>query len=159
MSFRLGQSELQHLDPIPFTIDLLKKLRVSDSHLSSLFLIVAELVNNAIDHGLLKLDSTLKEGPDGFDIYLDQRSERLENLGETAALEIEFDHAKPSSDQNQYLIIRVKDTGDGFNYAIALKDIDMGAIRHGRGIGLVNKIANKLEYRGKGNEVFVTYKF
>jgi serine phosphatase RsbU (regulator of sigma subunit)/anti-sigma regulatory factor (Ser/Thr protein kinase) len=157
MALRLGASELQNLDPIPFTIDLLKKLRVSDSHLSSLFLITAELINNAIDHGLLKLDSTLKDGMNGFDVYLDQRNERLENLSLEATLEITFSHE--STEQGTFLLMRVKDSGNGFDHVKTCALISEDFLKHGRGIGLVKKIAKKLEYQGNGNEVLVTYEF
>ncbi len=157
ITLRLGCDELQNLDPIPFTIDLLKKLRVSDSHLSSLFLIIAELINNAIDHGLLKLESALKDDLDGFDLYLDQRAERLATLSPSATLELVFDQ-KPTA-QGSQLTMRVKDSGDGFNHAHICNLISDDFLKHGRGIGLVQKIAKKLEYQGKGNEVLVTYSF
>ena len=159
MSLRLGHDELRNLDPIPFTIDLLKKLRVSDSHLSSLFLIISELINNAIDHGLLKLESKLKDGLDGFDVYLEQRSERLERLAKSAKLEIEFDHHSFGEEQRQKLTIRVKDSGKGFEYKKICEKLDEGQLTHGRGIGLVKKIAEEVVYKGSGNEVVVTYAF
>lgn len=157
MVLRLGCTELQNLDPIPFTVDLLKKLRVSGSHLSSLFLIIAELVNNAIDHGLLKLDSSLKDDMNGFDVYLDLRDERLANLSPSATLELVFDHEP--TEQGSQLLIRVKDSGDGFDHVHVCNLISDDFLKHGRGIGLVKKIAKKLEYQGKGNEVLVTYSF
>ncbi|MCE9633852.1 MAG: fused response regulator/phosphatase [Methylophilales bacterium] len=157
MALRLGCDEIQHLDLIPFTIDLLKKLRVSGSHLSSLFLILAELINNAIDHGLLQLDSKLKNDMHGFDAYLDEREDRLSNLSQHATLEITFD--LESLEQGLQLLICIKDSGNGFDHERVCATISDDLYKHGRGIGLVQKIAQKLEYKGKGNEVLVTFAF
>ena len=49
-----------------------------------LFLVLAELVSNAIDHGVLGLDSSIKREPDGFQRYLQQRQERLVALTEAS---------------------------------------------------------------------------
>lgn len=157
IALRLGSTELQMLDPIPFVIDLLKKMQVSDSHLSSLFLITSELFNNALDHGLLKLDSRIKDLPDGFELYLNERIQRLSKLESNAMLDMEFENL-PQSDGRQ-LKIHIKDTGVGFDYQEHLRQIDNLVLTHGRGIDLVKKIAQHIEYVGPGNEVIVTYAF
>ena len=40
-------------------------------------LLISELVTNAIDHGVLKLNSRLKESDAGFRFYYDERARRL----------------------------------------------------------------------------------
>ena len=45
-----------------------------------LFTVLAELFNNALDHGILELDSGLKRDVEGFSEYYKQRIERLEKL-------------------------------------------------------------------------------
>lgn len=158
MSLRLGARELQVLDPIPFVIDLLKKMQVSDSHLSSLFLITSELFNNALDHGLLGLDSRLKNLPDGFELYLTERTQRLANLDLSATLEMEFENLPGIN--SRHLKIYIKDSGPGFDYHKNMLGIeDRGLTHHSRGIDLVKKIAQHMEYIAPGNEVVVTYAF
>jgi len=157
IALRLGATELQMLDPIPFVIDLLKKMQVSDSHLSSLFLITSELFNNALDHGLLKLDSTIKDLPDGFELYLGERMQRLSKLDSNAMLDLDFENL-PRAEGRQ-LKIHIKDSGTGFDYQEHLQQIENLVLTHGRGIDLVKKIAQHIEYVGLGNEVIVTYAF
>jgi CheY-like chemotaxis protein/anti-sigma regulatory factor (Ser/Thr protein kinase) len=155
IQIRLGAAELQVLDPIPFILDLLKKLQVTDAHLSSLFLIISELFNNALDHGLLQLDSNIKHGEKGFETYLSMRNTRLANLSEEATLELEFENQ--IADELRLLKIRVRDSGNGFDYLQHVNRYDQENQQHGRGIGLVQKIANQVEYNDRGNEVIVTY--
>lgn len=157
LALRLGANELKMLDPIPFVIDLLKKMQVSDSHLSSLFLITSELFNNALDHGLLKLDSSVKNQPDGFELYLHERAQRLATLDANAMLELDFENL-PSA-EGRHLKIHIRDSGRGFDYQDRMRKIDNLALAHGRGIDLVKKIAQHVEYVGSGNEVVVTYAF
>ncbi len=157
VTLRLGSRELQVLDPIPFVIDLLKKMQVSDSHLSSLFLITSELFNNALDHGLLGLDSNMKNLPDGFELYLNERTQRLANLDINAMLDLDFENL-PGVNGRQ-LKIHIKDSGPGFDYQERMRKMENHELTHGRGIDLVKKIAQHMEYIGPGNEVIVTYAF
>jgi CheY-like chemotaxis protein/anti-sigma regulatory factor (Ser/Thr protein kinase) len=155
IEIRLGATELQVLDPIPFILDLLRKLQVTDSHLSSLFLIISELFNNALDHGLLKLDSNIKQGENGFENYLNMRNSRLAGLSEEESLELEFENQ--IAERIRFLRIRVKDSGAGFDHQKLLRRYDQENQQHGRGISLLQKIANRVEYNERGNEVIVTY--
>jgi serine phosphatase RsbU (regulator of sigma subunit) len=155
LEMRLGATELKVLDPIPFVIDLLKKLQVTDAHLSSLFLIISELFNNALDHGLLKLDSAIKHGENGFENYLLLRGERLAELSQDATLELEFENQ--ISEKYRLLKIRVKDSGEGFNHRAHVQGNDHTDLQHGRGISLVQKIADEVVYNHSGNEVIVSY--
>jgi hypothetical protein len=154
LEMRLGATELKVLDPIPFVIDLLKKLQVTDAHLSSLFLIISELFNNALDHGLLKLDSAIKQGENGFENYLSLRGERLAKLSQDATLELEFENQ--ISERSRRLKIRVKDSGEGFDHKTEVLGNDT-ELQHGRGISLVQKIADQVVYNPSGNEVIVSY--
>jgi hypothetical protein len=155
IEMRLGATELQVLDPIPFVIDLLKKLQVTDTHLSNLFLIISELFNNALDHGLLKLDSAVKQGENGFENYLNLRSVRLAELAQDAMLELEFENQ--ISGKMRILKIRVKDSGEGFDHQAQARRNEQEYLQHGRGISLVQKIADRVEYNHLGNEVVVSY--
>lgn len=157
LSLRLGANELKILDPLPFVMDLLRKMQISDSHLSSLFLITSELFTNALDHGILGLDSSLKDDPEGFDSYLQERGVRLMRLVEGATLEMEFENIP--AEGNRMLKIRMKDSGNGFDFDTKLRQFEEQNLLHGRGINLVQKIVQDLEYLGTGNEVVATYAF
>jgi len=155
MSFHFGSFELQNVDIVPFTIDLLKKLHITGMHLGSLFLIISELFNNALDHGLLKLDSRLKEGVDGFERYLTERAVRLANLDPNATVELEFEHIP--KDGKSTLRLSFKDNGPGFDYEAATQNLEQLDTAHGRGVALVNNLATSMRYIAPGNKVIVEY--
>jgi len=58
----LGADELKYLDIVPLLTQIIAKIAVTREHHSALFMILSELFNNALDHGLLCLDSALKMG-------------------------------------------------------------------------------------------------
>jgi len=44
-------------------------------------MILSELFNNALDHGILKLDSSLKQHEEGMEKYFDERAKTLGQCG------------------------------------------------------------------------------
>ena len=73
-------------------------------------LIVIELMNNALDHGVLKLNSSLKAEANGFTRYYEERKRRLQSLTE-GSIEVSMEVI-----DNTKLCLRVHDSGDGFDY-------------------------------------------
>jgi len=152
----LGAAELKYLDVVPLLTQIIAKLDATCEHHSALFMVLSELFNNSLDHGLLQLNSVLKLQTDGFEKYLDLRDERLRALQEG---KIEIEISLCTIDDKQAVRIRVIDTGDGFDYAkfehIAMEE--KGSTPFGRGIALVKSIAYKLEYTERGNDVIAYY--
>lgn len=155
MSLHLGAHQLKNIDAVPFTLDTLKRLQMNDAHLGSLFLIISELFNNALDHGILRLNSALKNAPDGFDLYLEEREMRLNNLDESASLEIDFQHLP--GPENNTLRIRFKDSGDGFEYNNLLSRLENTQLKHGRGLALVKQLTQNMHFNDPGNEIIADY--
>ncbi len=156
IAISLGAAELKYLDVVPLITQIIAKMAVGREHHSALFMILSELFNNALDHGLLKLDSTLKRGQNGFDKYLESRNERLSEL-HSGKIEIEI---TPLAIENKPAMkIRVTDSGEGFDYQAleaAVAKLPDGKL-FGRGIALVKSVAYKLEYSERGNEVSASY--
>jgi len=73
-------------------------------------LVVVELMNNALDHGVLKLQSKLKSEANGFTYYYKERERRLGDLS-SGWIEVSIEVTKA-----QTLCIRVLDSGNGFDY-------------------------------------------
>lgn len=156
LNFSFGAEELRYLDAVPLLMNIVEQIHGIKSHISPVFLIVSELFTNAIDHGLLALDSTMKHLPGGFEQYLTLRQERLETL-ENCQVDLTVELTQQGDGQPQ-LCIRIKDSGPGFNYADLLnKDMNDVSNLHGRGITLVRSLCAKLEYLGNGNEVVACY--
>ena len=78
----------------------------------SLFTVLTELYNNALDHGLLRLTSELKSGESGFDHFYAQRKQALATLHSGwIELSIDFNADKMGAS----IQLDVKDSGAGFD--------------------------------------------
>ena len=153
-SLTLSALQLRQADIVPLLLHVVNQIELDCASLSGkLFLILSELFNNALDHGLLKLDSSLKNDPQGMDRYFEERSTRLKQMEQG---EIKISLCKIPSDQSPCLKIVVSDTGNGFDYqALQASALEASNRRHGRGIALVESLSSQLYYADKGRESHV----
>ena len=154
VNFHLGASEVKALDLTPMILSALSQFKGVEVHNQKLFLIMAELLNNALDHGLLKLDSKLKSGPEAFERYLLERQARLQQLEKGS---IEITASKLRMHDESLLRITIEDTGDGFNFERYREPGASQEALHGRGIKLVQKLCRAVVYEGRGNKVTVDF--
>ena len=150
----LGAAELKYLNIVPMLTNILEKIHIANEFAAPLFMILSELFNNALDHGILRLDSGIKHGIDGFDKFLQLREERLAGLD---CGQIDLLIEKVLIEGKYGIKIRVVDSGNGFNYASTLGASGVQVKQHGRGITLVDSIAYRFEYVGNGNDVTAYY--
>ena len=68
---------------------------------------------NALDHGVLGLNSSLKSDPSGFASYFEDREKKLKVLDSGY---VKFDIAIKKSDRVRNITIQLEDSGDGFDY-------------------------------------------
>lgn len=156
LAVKLSPLELKSFDVLPWLINWLNQLGFSQRQCREMFLILSELYNNALDHGVLALDSRLKHQEDGFGRYLDLREERLVGL-QHGSIEIELERVQES--QVPYLKLRVRDSGSGFPAdSILDADISFSTRAAGRGIVLVKSLCTEVKYPGCGNEVIALYR-
>lgn len=155
LAIKLCAAELKSFDVLPWLISWLNKLYFSPRQCQELFLILSELYNNALDHGILGLDSSLKSQADGFGRYLDVREERLASL-QHGIIEIELERLQEN--QIPYLKLQVRDSGNGFAAeTIPNTDVSSRTVPAGRGIALVKTLCAKVEFQDKGNKVVALY--
>ncbi|MBF0158399.1 MAG: fused response regulator/phosphatase [Magnetococcales bacterium] len=154
MYFSFGTHTLQSVDPLPTVINALMNLQAPSGHRERIYTILAELFSNALDHGLLKLDTKIKKTPEGFIQYYAQREERLAALkqGEIRLWLRHTPHAKGGE-----LAIRMEDTGSGFDPRTVSSSLDNNMGHGGRGIALVQSLCTSLIYHGTGNVVEAVY--
>lgn len=154
IAFSLSAAELKYLDAVPLVTQVIFKIDTVRNHHNDLYLILSELFNNALDHGLLRLDSAIKLETDGFERYLELRDERLQGL-QNGKIDIEI---TPLVIKNKPAVrLRVADSGDGFDHTQYQSIPGDLLTPHGRGIALVRNFAYRLEYSERGNEVVATY--
>jgi len=155
ISLRLTPFELKTIDVVPMLLAWMDQMRLNTSHRGQVFLIFTELFNNALDHGILKLDSSLKSSPDGFEQYFEQRRQNLADL-QHGMLEIEVERMRQQN--HEIMRMHFKDSGNGFDYSgIINSDISSSTRPSGRGLALVNSLCTRMEFVGNGSEVTVCY--
>lgn len=157
MELSWGPEELRTMDVVPALLGFMGQIKGLQPHQGQLFLILAELFNNALDHGVLGLDSRTKNLEGGFERYLEEREAHLDNLHD-GHIDMGF-HLHPH-DGRTVLDIQIKDSGRGFDWAtfLSASDEDQSLYQaHGRGIRLVRNLCDELVYGEKGNAVFARY--
>ena len=156
LSYRFEADTVQHLDPVPLILNQIRDLlgRDPDAHL---FTILSELYNNAVDHGLLGLESQQKGNADGFANYLLEREARLAAL-QTGQIAIDI-AARPDATGKMRLRIEVADSGEGFDYARIRQQLlrNTGMALSGRGLLLVERLCESLIVHPPGNRIEAVY--
>jgi len=115
--------------------------------------ILNELYSNALEHGVLGLDSSLKKNAEGFRHYYQLRAERLQLL-EQASIRIRAE-VLPEA-EGGLLRLRIKDSGEGFGFD-SLDSSKQSPTYYGRGLTLVAALCRRVEYSPPGNEVLVEF--
>lgn len=154
-SLSLSMPQIKSMDVVPLLLEVVNQIENDNKRKSEIFLILSELFNNALDHGLLKLDSGLKHHPDGMDKYFDERACRLASIQE-GRIDMHLEKIVYAGDGMQ-LRIRVRDSGDGFDYQKMGKLPATETQRHGRGIVLLNNLCSSVQFLGNGSEVLVGF--
>ena len=156
LNYRFEADTIQRLDPVPLVLNQIRDLlgNEPDAHL---FTILSELYNNAVDHGLLGLDSRQKGNADGFASYLLERETRLEAL-QSGQIAIDVS-ARPDASGQVRLRIVVTDSGPGFDYAETRQRLMRNAetALSGRGLLLVERLCESFLVHPPGNRVEAVY--
>lgn len=116
--------------------------------------VLSELFANAIEHGLLDLDSSLKDTPDGFFEYYQLRDKRLKTLPEYHWIIIKINYQP----ENQRIDIDLEHSGNGFDYQ-RMNQPSSDENTHGRGIILAKALCESLTYSNQGRRVTARYSF
>ena len=146
---------LRNVDPLPQLVQVLTELQGLEEHRARIYTVLAELYSNALEHGVLHLDSKLKENPHGFAEYYAQRQAALEGM-EEGWIRLRFEH-QPLSERGGRLLIRMADSGAGFDFRGNDRALSDNVERQGRGIALVRTLCAEVNYHGDGNQVEAIY--
>jgi len=156
ISIELVPDTLRSVDPLPLVMHLLMDLQGLQEHREQLYAVLMELFSNALDHGLLGLDSALKQTPEGFVRYYELRKQRLAEL-DHGRVRISLDH-EPDG-RGGSLRFTVVDDGPGFDHSRVFAPLEENVSFFGRGIPLLKSICEHLEYTGDGNQVEAVYRW
>ena len=150
----LDADTLRHVDPLPAILQTIMELQGIHDHRERLYVVLSELVHNALDHGLLRLDSSRKSTAQGFGDYYAARERALAGLRE-GRVTMEIEHAPLESGGR--LSLRVVDSGPGFDPAVMPDGVATNAGYAGRGIALVRSLCRELGFHDGGRRVEAVY--
>lgn len=154
MRFEVKPTSFKVFDPLPMLLNVLMEVPSLRAFSSTLYTILAELYTNALDHGVLGLDSGLKSTAEGFADYYRLREERLNSV-EDGFVRIYITHK--TNENGGLLKVRIEDSGEGFNHEERSENTLSTFGYSGRGIALVEKLCGRVTYLGAGNIVEVEF--
>jgi two-component sensor histidine kinase len=151
MSCQLEAEDIRRANPVEEIMSILGAQTLMRPNKDVIGLVLTEMYSNALEHGILDLASELKKTEEGFVEYYQQRQDRLENL-DNALIQINF---KLIKDDELILRIRLSDSGSGFDVKQLTGSSNEDSF--GRGIGLINRVCNRVEYLDGGSTIEVDF--
>lgn len=146
----LDANALRQIDSQPFLTGLLAHLLGPSGTNQRVQTVMAELFANALDHGVLGLDSSIKATASGFSQYYRERSVRLAAMTD-GWVRVRIEH-HTQQDGTSVVNILMKDSGAGFD--VHRKESSPNPLS-GRGLSVVRALCRQVEFRAGGAEVAV----
>lgn len=119
------------------------------AHRSALYTVLSELYSNALDYGVLGLESVCKADAERFQAYVVQREQRLASATE-GFVRLEVTYTRLA--QGGEVVIMVTDSGPGFEY-----DCGSAGEAGEQGLRIVRGLCRSLVYNARGNVATATY--
>jgi CheY-like chemotaxis protein len=154
VSFEFRAATLKRFNPLPYLLQLLLEVHGLRAQSGALHSVLAELYSNALEHGVLGLDSSLKRDSSGFARYYLQRNERLEAL-QDGYVRVHL-QVLPEGEGGR-LIVRVEDSGVGFDVDRVLERPLDGIRLSGRGISLIRQLSRNASWSDDGRSARVEF--
>jgi CheY-like chemotaxis protein len=154
VSFEFRAATLKRFNPLPYLLQLLLEVHGLRAQSGALHSVLAELYSNALEHGVLGLDSSLKRDSSGFARYYLQRNERLEAL-QDGYVRVHL-QVVPEGEGGR-LIVRVEDSGIGFDVDRVLERPLDGIRLSGRGISLIRQLSRNASWSDDGRSARVEF--
>ncbi len=148
LSMRFNGARLRESNPVPILMNYLMEMEELEAERQSLFTVMTELYVNALDHGVLDLNSSLKSDPTGFGDYFEARESRLASLDSGYVI---FNLSVEQEPRRRSILLRIEDSGQGFDFDNHIPLPNSETALSGRGILLIRDLCESLEYHGKGN--------
>ena len=138
-------------DLIPDLLSMIAHTHMGPSDTATLALLITEALTNALDHGLLGLDSTLKDA--GFEAYEQERRSRLATLKE-GRMRAEFQLWNHRATGRVLEVeVTVEDSGPGFDWRAWQERPRDPKRPSGRGLGLIQALSRSMTFNEPGNRI------
>ncbi|MDE1164301.1 MAG: fused response regulator/phosphatase [Pseudomonas sp.] len=154
LSFEFRDDTLKRFNPLPYLLQLLQEIHGLRAQSGALYSVLSELYSNALEHGVLGLDSSLKRDAPGFAQYYEQRNTRLSALrGGYVRLRLQV---RPVGDGGR-LTIEVEDSGHGFDARRVLARPLVVQGLSGRGLRLIRQLSHDARWSDDGRSACVEF--
>jgi CheY-like chemotaxis protein len=153
-TFEFRASTLRRFNPLPYLLQLLLEVHGLRSQSGALYSVLTELFSNALEHGVLGLDSKLKGNASGFARYYQQRAERLAGL-DNGFIRVHL-QVIPVGEGGR-LRLQVEDSGPGFEVDTILALPPVVDELYGRGLALVRELGEKAWWSADGRTACVEF--
>jgi CheY-like chemotaxis protein/anti-sigma regulatory factor (Ser/Thr protein kinase) len=153
LQFEMDPRVHQVRDLVPNILGLLGFKGVPPPALQKLGILLTEAFNNAVDHGLLGMDSAVKS--QGFDVYEAGRKEALARFkGGMARCRLSLRYLGANPPILHHIKIEVSDDGPGFAWDTLLgSDSPDLPVPYGRGVPMMKALAPDFRFNETGNAV------
>jgi len=156
LMMELNGPNLRNVNPVQIVLDQYRNMGDLVVSVDRLKDILSALYENALNHGVLELPHAYSLSADKDDAYLAERNRRIDRL-DYGFVRIELQ--KIDNQESSSLLIRLEDSGRGFDHVGVMSDIRNGANSLSKanksGISIVSELCQSLHYQGKGNRVEV----
>lgn len=154
VSFEFRAATLKRFNPLPYLLQLLFEVHGLRAQSGALYSVLAELYSNALEHGVLGLDSSLKRDASGFARYYQQRSARLDELRDGY---VRVHLQVTPKGEGGCLTVRVEDSGKGFD-VVRVMERPVDDVRlSGRGVSLIRQLSHHASWSDNGRSARVEF--
>lgn len=157
--YEIRERTLGDFSPLPLLLHICMEVPGLRRKSGEIYTLLAELYNNALEHGVLALPSEWKRSPEGFGRYYEERRRRLARV-EGHFIRFSLQHSmKPTGGR---LRVICEDSGPGFDFkshpAMGAEEKPGVAARYaGRGLILLKRLSESVTFHKRGNHVEITY--
>jgi CheY-like chemotaxis protein len=149
LEVQIGAEAMRSQASLNAVADMLTANDVLRQHKSVLYTIISELYTNALEHGILGLDSSLKLDDESYINYYSRKKEALDSLAQG-----EVSISCALVDEGRQVVIQVRHDGNGGEKREFKPAHDR---LHGWGMNIVEHLCDHVEYKDAGRCVEVTY--
>ncbi|MEE1920409.1 fused response regulator/phosphatase [Pseudomonas sp. 148P] len=154
LSIEFRAQTLKRFNPLPWLMQVLQEVHGLRKQSGALHCVLNELYANALEHGVLGLDSAQKRDANGFNAYYQERNRRLEAL---SSGHIRLDLRVEPYKGGGRLIVEVEDSGHGFDVAKVQAPPPVEQRLSGRGLNLVRRLSRHAEWTDGGRRARVEF--
>ncbi|KQN50823.1 fused response regulator/phosphatase [Pseudomonas sp. Leaf48] len=154
VSFEFRAATLKRFNPLPYLLQLLQEVHGLRAQSGALYSVLAELYSNALEHGVLGLDSSLKRDAGGFARYYQLRNACLDAL-QDGYVRVHL-QVTPTG-EGGCLTIRVEDSGKGFDVARVMQRPVDDIRLSGRGVSLIRQLGRNARWSDDGRSACVEF--